>query len=207
MPMRMVATGCLCVTLTLVQGALPGFVADLTTTIFFRDGRSLTTEARVYRADHLLRQEPKDSGDDVIIFDFAARKINRLVPSQKISLESPLPAQVLVKAKREGLIPSEPNPHISEEKIILGTVEFDGHPCDLTLLIKGVKAEKKIKGRPPLKEYTLIWMARDLHIPLRVSYTQADLSTVLIEYRHLRRETLDPSIFRIPEGFLNTTPF
>ncbi len=186
------------------RAPMPGFTADVRTTLTFPRAPHLTIEAKVMKAGPLVRYESREKSEEVEIYDFARRRLIRLILAQRLAFESLIPPRFLAKAQRESLVSVEPQPDLVVQRIRLGEATIEGHPCDIVLVVKSLAGRK---GRRAPKEYTLIWEARDLGVPVRVSYSQADFSVVLVEYRNLRPATLDPSVFQPPADFLQASPF
>ncbi|HXC61275.1 MAG TPA: hypothetical protein VNV63_01255, partial [Nitrospiria bacterium] len=57
-------------------------------------------------------------------------------------------------------------------------------------------------------EYILLWEATDLgNLPVRIVYTGPDYITKIVEYRNVRIEPVDASLFQPPKGFPSMSPF
>lgn len=185
-----------------------GFTADVRTTLTFPRAPHLTTEAKVLKAGPLVRYESREAGEEVLIYDFARQRLIRLILAQRLAFESLIPPRFLAKAQRESLVSVAPHPGIVVQRIRLGEAVVEGRRCDIVLIVKSLAGRPGMTRRSPSpKEYTLVWEARDLGVPVRVSYSQPDRSVVLVEYRNLRAAMLDPAVFQPPADFLSASPF
>ena len=188
------------ITLFLVA-QLTGLVADLTVVLIPPHGRRLITEARVLKAGDLVRYEGLAPDGAYTIFDFGRGLSYRVVPSEQIALRTMLAPQFVANARRQGLAEQPPNPRVTETRISLGRDVFDGHPCTIQLVIRGSRQSSRTR------EFTLVWFAEDLKMPVKLSYTERDGSVIIVEYRNATTRPLDPALFRVPEDFLTTSPF
>ena len=190
---------------------LTGMKADLHIILQDRFGRLSSSELKLYKAGNQVRMEPLKPGsnEDIYIFDYARLKQYRVIVSDKIYFESNLGKSGLAEAQRDGLIPMERYADVAVEKLELAEKVFDGHLCRLTLQVRSLLApEEKRRKKPLAVDYTLLWIATDLeNQPVRIVYTGPDIITKIIEYRNVRIEQMDASLFQPPKDFPSMSPF
>jgi hypothetical protein len=67
--------------------------------------------------------------------------------------------------------------------------------------------ERRVGKRPSL-DYALVWNAVEPgRLPIRVIYTQDGTRTVVVTYRNIENQSVDPGWFVVPDGFSNLSPF
>lgn len=199
---------------------LIGMNAHLRIILQDRFGRLSSSEHKLYKAGMQVRIEPLKAGpssasggsgeEDVYLYDYVNRKQYRVIPSDKIYFETTLSQSGLAEAQRGGLMPLEEYPNVVVEKFKLSETTFDGHPCRLYLQVRSLMATEgsKQKKKRLAVEYTLLWEATDLgNLPVRIVYTAPDYITKIIEYRNVRIEPVDASLFQPPTGFPSLSPF
>jgi hypothetical protein len=208
------------------QVGLIGMKADLKIILHDSFGRLSSSEHKLYKAGMRVRIEPLSIGtpdlnlpdeqrqtgayEDVYIYDYVNRKQYRLILSDKIYFETTISQSGLIEAQRDGLIPLEEYPNVEVEKPKLAETTFDGHPCRLYLQVRSLTAteESKQKKKRLAVEYILLWEATDLgNLPVRIVYTGPDYITKIVEYRNVRIEPVDASLFQPPKGFPSMSPF
>lgn len=180
-----------------------GLVANLNITTINRAGKESASEAKVYKLGKLVRIEPKGSNiGEVNLYDFEHLMELRVIYSDKIFFERRISRNFLLRAERDGFY-KPVDPDITIDKIRLKEDRFDNHPTILYLVVRSLKI-----GGNVAKDYSMVWEATDLeNIPVRIVYPLLGFSTVIVEYRNVAFEKLDPSLFQPPPEFLNLSPF
>lgn len=183
---------------------LPDLTADLQSTFIDRYGHTSVTTAHIYRSGKLVRYEHRQTDPpEVWIMDYGQLKEYRIYAGDKIYFETPIADRLSYKAQREGLIRSEENPNIVENRIELREDTIEGHPCDIVLSVRTIKGRREFGA-----DYTLLWEARDLgHQPIRVAYYQANSTLFILNLRTVKLEPVDPVLLQPPQGFAGMSPF
>ena len=169
-----------------------------------RLGRSNETKGQIYSHGQKVRFEWNDAGKhEVALYDYKESKEYRLYKDDRIYFESELSNKMFYRARREGLIQAEEDPAVKVTRLFLGETVWDGRPCEITLKVRTIKRN----GRP-LSDYTLLWEALDLdrHV-VRVAYYRTARMFIIIEYRDAKQAPTDPTLFELPEDYLNFTPY
>lgn len=186
------------------EGVSAGLSADVYTTTINKAGKESISEAKIYRLGKRLRIESKESRTgEVSIYDFDLLKEMRVVPQDRVFFERRITRSFLIKAEREGLY-MPVNPNIKINRIRLKEDRTDNHPTVLYLVVRSMKTGEKTVAR----DYSMVWEATDLgNIPIKIVYPMSDFSTVIVEYRNVTMDKLDPSLFLPPPDFLSLSPF
>jgi hypothetical protein len=184
--------------------SLPDLTADLQSTFIDRFGHTSVTTVHISRSGKLVRYEHRQTDPpEVWIMDYGQRKEYRIYAGDKIYFETPIADRLSYKAQREGLIQSEENPDIIENRIVLREDTIEGHPCDIVLLVRTIKGRKEFGA-----DYTLLWEARDLaRQPIRVAYHQVNNTLFILDLRGVKLEPVDPVLLQPPQGFAGMSPF
>jgi hypothetical protein len=184
--------------------SLPDLTADLQSTLIDRYGHTSVTTVHIYRSGKLVRYEHRQTDPpEVWIMDYGQLKEYRIYAGDKIYFETPIADRLSYKAQREGLIESEENPDIVENRIVLREDTIEGHPCDIILLVRTIKGRRELGA-----DYTLLWEARDLERQaIRVAYHQANNTLFILDLRGIKLEPVDPVLLQPPQGFAGMSPF
>ncbi|MBI5747410.1 MAG: hypothetical protein HZA13_10470 [Nitrospirae bacterium] len=186
------------------EGVSAGLSADLYTTTINKAGKESISVAKIYRLGKRLRFESKESRtEEVSIYDFDLLKEMRVVPQDRVFFERKITRSFLIKAEREGLYAPD-NPNIKIDRIRLKEDRTDNHPTVLYLVVRSMKTGVQTVAR----DYSMVWEATDLgNVPIKIVYPMSDFSTVIVEYRNVTMDKLDPSLFLPPPDFLSLSPF
>ena len=68
------------------------------------------------------------------------------------------------------------------------------------------KDEDEGEGKT-IREYSLVWQNPEQDLPLKVVYTKPGYMRVMITYEKITSEISDPTVFTIPESYLNLSPY
>lgn len=139
----------------------------------------------------------------ITLFDYKNLKEYRIYEHDRIFFESDLSNPMFYRARREGLIQAEEEPHVNVVRLSLGKTVWEDHPCEIVLKIRTVKiAERSVS------DYTLLWEALDLdHRPVRVAYQQSGRVFAIVEYHNAKKIMINPALFELPADYLNFTPY
>lgn len=167
-------------------------------------GQANHSTAKVYKSGPIIRYEQhRLNPPEISIFDYDQKKEYRIYEGDHIFFEVGIPDRIHAKAQREGLVPLVEDPNIEVERLLIGEAVVEEHPAEIILQIRKLKEKKRRRA-----EYTLLWEALDLdRQPIRIAYHQTAQTLVVVEYRNLKQDPIDPALLRIPEGYLNFTPF
>jgi hypothetical protein len=183
---------------------VPVLAADMEQTVLTPDGHSTTTTTKLFIAGSTVRVEP-DTGSgrtgyaEYHLYDFEHKRVYRVFPDDRIYFDLTLTAPLAIRAFVEGWAPAPPE--IRVRAIPLKDEEVEGRPARLSLV------ERRVGKRPSL-DYALVWNAVEPErLPIRVIYTQDGTRTVVVRYRNIENQFVDPGWFVVPEGFLNLSPF
>jgi len=183
---------------------LPDISADLLTTLFDQHGHSSVSEVYIYRSGTIVRYEHRLlDPPEISIIDYGKLKEFQIFDGDKIYFETPIADRLSNKAQRDGIIRMEENPNLVLKRILLKQDSIEGHPVDVILLIRTVKNRKEFGA-----DYTLIWEARDMdRQPLRTAYYQTNDSLLVINFKNVKLQTLDPALLEPPPGFAAMNPY
>lgn len=186
------------------EGVSAGLVADLYTTTINKAGKESISVAKIYLLGNRLRSESKESSTgEFNIYDFELFKELRVVPQDSIFFERKITRSFLIKAEREGLYKPD-NPNVKIDRIRLKEDRTDNHPTVMYFVVRSMKTGEKTVAR----DYSMVWEATDLgNMPIKIVYPASDFQTVIVEYRNITIDKLDPSLFLPPPDFLNLSPF
>jgi hypothetical protein len=183
---------------------LPDLSADLLTTMFDQRGHASVSQVHIYRSGSIVRYEHRLlDPPEISIMDYGKLKEYRIYAGDKIYFETPVADRLSHKAQRDGILRLEENPMIIQKRILLKEDSIEGHPCDVILLIRTIKNRKEFGA-----EYTLLWEARDLdRQPLRTAYYQTNDSLVVLNFKDVKLESVDPTLMEPPPGFAEMNPY
>src|SRR5574341_1335320 len=167
------------------------------------DGHQVSvTTFSVLVADALARVQVEDTADrsgyaEYQVYDFGRKRLYRVFPDERIYFEAVLPAALASKVHLEGWAPLPADQTV--RTIPLKSDPIDGSPAELALV-------EHRRGRAP--EYALVWTTVPPgRLPARVVYRQEGGQTVVLAYRRVESHAVDPSVFAVPDGFVNLSPF
>ncbi|MEO5658147.1 MAG: hypothetical protein ABIO65_00010 [Nitrospiria bacterium] len=182
--------------------AIPALTAEMEQQVMGADGNAATT-AKLFLTETGALVEP-DVGSgragyaEYHLYDFAGGRFYRVFPDDRIYFDLALSLPLALRAFIEGWAPAPKEAAVRDIPLKNDTV--NGTAARLVLV------ERRLAhGRAP--EYTFVWRATDAsRLPLKVIYVQ-DGRTLMVSYRALGEESIDPARFAVPEGFSNLSPF
>ena len=200
------------------QGQTPsqesiGFIADYSSTKIPQAREKSVMSGSITASPPRVRFEPySEEGNvsyhEVHLYDFERQQMRRVFLDDKIYFEAELNENSRIKAMRDGWIPWKDLPNTTRRKIRLKEDFANDHPSVLYLLELKVEIPRAKKSKLTFQEYSLLWEATDLKgLPVRIIYFLPDRTTVVVDYKNVKLEDPDPSLFEPPKGFRNLSPF
>lgn len=182
--------------------AIPVLTAEMEQQVMGAEGGSPTT-AKLFLSESVARVEPEfGSGRagyaEYHLYDFARGRFYRVFHDDRIYFDLALSLPLALRAFIEGWAPAPKEAAVRDIPLKNDTV--DGTAARLVLV------ERRIaRGRAP--DYAFVWRAADAsRLPLKVIYAQ-DGRTVMMSYRRIGEDSIDPARFAVPDGFSNLSPF
>ena len=200
------------------QGQTPsqepiGFTADFVSTHIPQVREKSVMIGRIYALPPRIRFEPygqegDGSYNEVHLYDFERKQMRRVFLDDKIYFEVELNENSRLKAMQDGWIPWKDFPNTKRRKIRLKEDLANDHPSVLNLLERRLEIPRAKKSNLIYQEYSLFWEATDLKgLPVRIIYFLSDRTTVVVDFKNVKLENPDPSLFDPPNGFRNLSPF
>jgi|GEM_PF-2492386 len=179
--------------------------ARFTVTLIRHDGGEVVFGGQYYRHGSAVRFEPDGTpGKDleVQLIDTERQLFYRIFPNEQVYFEQRLTPAQLYKAVQQGWTPT---PEAwSQNEILLKEEPWEGHPADLYLVIR---KNPFLPAKDPQRDYALIWLARDLKVPLRLAYVDPQSHPIIVEFQNLKTENMDGRLFRPPSEYANLNPY
>jgi len=174
-------------------------------TLIPHDGQPVTYGGKFYRYRQTVRFEPDTlpgKDPEIQLIDSERQLFYRIFPQERIYFEQRLTPAQRDKAVQQGWV-AAPNSW-REEKLLLKEDPWEGHSADLYLQIRQVPLPGT---NVPEKEYSFLWLARDLNIPLRLAFIDPQSHPIIIEFRNLKSGPMDARLFRPPDDYSNLNPY
>jgi len=190
-----------------------GFTADFVSTLIPQAREKSIFSGRIYASPPRIRFEPyrqegNGSYNEIHLYDFERQQMRRVFLEDKIYFEVELNETSRLKAMQDGWIPWKDLPNTKRRKIRLKEDFANDHPSVLHLLERRIEIPRAKKPNFIFQEYSLFWEATDLKgLPVRIIYLLSDRTTVVLDYKNVKLEEPDPSLFEPPKGFRNLSPF
>lgn len=186
-------------------GTVPAVAAEREQRVVSSDGAEVSvTISKILLTEGAARVESPGDPDragygEYQLHDFVHGRLYRVFPNDRIYFESPWSRASAEKGFVEGWAPRPDN--LSVRMIPLKDDVLDGAPAHLALMERRLETSRA--GR-----YAFIWTSEPPgRLPVRVIFSQAGGQTVIMSYRGVEPRSVDPSIFSVPDGFGNLSPF
>jgi len=132
-------------------------------------------------------------------YDYGNHEIYRKLTTDEITFSYRMLTRERVQAQIHGLMPT-PSYEPRYRMVVNENVEFDGHPCTLTLVGFPVGGS--------LRALRWVWEAQDLDDQVvRVVFPDNYDRIVTIEYLDASNEPFDPALVKLPEGTMVMSSF
>src|SRR3972149_7413310 len=184
-----------------------------TTVVLTEEKEDVLLQQRFYSEGEQLRIEEEASGIEgnpgIRIYDLKKKKLYTIMLDVKLYMEQD------IEVEKESLMfelpPEKRYANDSTVKVIKtkqGEETIGGHPA-IRYEIKVVrKAEKGKEKEEQVIERYILWAARDLNeIPVKYEFEFPNNKKKIINYTEINTETVDPSLFTLPEGYIPISPF
>ncbi len=201
------------ITLFLADIASAGLSFVKKTRLVTKDGDNIVLQQKIFSEGDLLRIEEESSGIEgnpgIKIYDFKKKKFYTIMLNVKLYLE-----QELAEEKDVFMFEQPPEKKyfigklVRVEKTKLGKETIEGYDATLYEVKVIKKAEKGKDKEDQVLEKYLLWEADALDgMPVRYEFPLSDDRKKIIEYADIKTDTLESSLFAIPEGYRAISPF
>ena|SRR3990172_2072924 len=184
-----------------------------TTVILTEEKEDVLLKQRFYSEGEQLRIDEESSGIEgnpgIRIYDLKKKKLYTIMLDVKLYMEQD------IEVEKESLMfeipPEQKYSNYSDLKVLKtkqGEETIGGHPA-LRYEIKVVrKAEKGKEKEEQVLERYILWAAKDLNeMPVKYEFEFPNNKKKIINYTEINTETVDPSLFTLPEGYTPISPF
>lgn len=185
--------------------SVPGLAAEMEQRVMSADGGAVSVTTRMLllvegAARVESSGEPERAGyAEYQLHDFALGRVYRVLRDDRIYFEAAWSNASAAQGALEGWAPRPAD--LTVRTIPLKDDDVDGTPATLALMEYRLKT-----ARAP--SYAFVWSGVPPgRLPLRVIYPQRGGHTVVLSYRAVEPREVDPSSMRVPEGFVNLSPF
>ncbi len=200
-------------TFFLADTAFAGLSFVKKTRLITKDSDKVILLQKFFSEGDMLRIEEESSDIEgnpgINIYDFKKKKLYTIMLKVKLYLEQDLMAE-------KDVVLFEPPPEkkyvigkeLRVEKKKKGEDTIEGHHTTVYEVKVISKADKAKNKEEQVVEKYLLWEADDLDgIPVKYEFDLSGDRKKIIEYVEIKTDTIEPSLFAIPEGYKAISPF
>jgi len=154
------------------------------------------------------------SYNEYFVYDLDNNKLYRFLRDEQVYFETTLSLEQRVEAIRKGWVPSEGVFVFNTVKVTLSSKDtplrpdtIDNRPVELNLreVTAGIPAIGAAPARTA-KYYSFVWIDPAVKLPVKISYA-VNFTHQVVEYHKIEEGPVDPSLFEVPKGYVDLTPY
>lgn len=183
------------------------------TILLTEDGKESILTQKFYSEGEMLRIEEESSGIEgnpgVRIYDFKKGKLYTIMLDVKLYMEQDIGSEkedVMFEPLPEKRYAGNTGIEVLRKELLKDTIQ--GHPATMYEVKVIRKVEKGKEKEEQVMDKYILWVAEDLDkMPIRYEFELASNGKKIIEYIDVKTETIAPSLFSVPEGYIPISPF